>query len=348
MKSITDLKQICLSPNMSVRDAVIAIDQGRLQIALVLDSDNRLLGTITDGDVRRALLSGKNLESPIAEVMNRNFKALPTNSTELDALHLMQSKRLHQVPVIDGSGKLHSLFLLDDLLQPRKLANPVVIMAGGQGKRLRPHTDNCPKPMLPVGGKPMLEIIIQNCIDAGFRQFYLSVNYLKEQIKDYFADGSKWNISIEYLEESRPLGTAGALALIPVKSEKPLMVMNGDVLTKVDFARFLAFHSEQNSAASIGVFRHTTQIPYGVVSTEGATVMSLDEKPILTHYINAGIYLLNPEVCSLVKQDVHTDMPTLINETLRLNRRVCAFPIHEYWLDVGQPEALSRAHGDWQ
>ncbi|SEP70708.1 Nucleotidyl transferase [Ectothiorhodospira magna] len=214
--------------------------------------------------------------------------------------------------------------------------------------RLRPFTESCPKPMLRISGKPLLEIILEQCIEAGFFNFYFSVNYLKNHIIDHFQDGQSWGVNIKYLQENKPLGTAGALSLLPERPTEPLMVLNGDVLTRVDYKHLLRFHEEQKSAATLCVREHTTQIPYGVVNMDQLDVIGLEEKPVLTHYVNAGIYMLDPGLLDLVPQDQFFDMPMLLENAIQSQHRISAFPIHEYWLDIGLPETLERAHGEWQ
>ncbi|SEK59262.1 nucleotidyltransferase family protein [Ectothiorhodospira marina] len=335
-------------PTCTVREAISVIDRGAAQIALVVDHDAHLLGTVTDGDIRRALLRGEGLETPIEEVMHRGFRSLPVTATEEDALNLMRHEVIHQIPVIDDTGRVVRLFLLEELIKPKKRPNPVVIMAGGKGERLKHLTSDCPKPMLPVGGKPILEIILEQCIKAGFREFYFSVNYLKEQIQDHFGNGESWQVNIQYIEEDKPLGTAGALSLLPAMPEHPLLVLNGDVLTRVDYGRLLHFHSEHEAAATLCVREHTTQIPYGVVRMDDVMVHAMEEKPVLSHYVNAGIYLLDPSLLKLVPSDQFFDMPQLLEKAMAQQYRVSAFPIHEYWLDIGLPETLDRAHQEWR
>ena len=342
-----DLVDYLVRPDASLREVIQIIDRGAAQIALVVDAKNKLLGVITDGDIRRAMLRNESLMGLAESIMFRDFRALPTTATEEEALAFMRLEKLHQIPAIDEQGRLVRLFLLEELIKPKKRPNPVVIMAGGEGKRLRPLTQDCPKPMLRVGGKPLLEIILEQCIDAGFKHFYLSVNYLKEQIKDHFGDGMRWHVRIDYLEETQPLGTGGALSLLPHKPTEPLLVLNADVLTRVDYGRLLRFHDEQQAAATLCVREYTTEIPYGVVCMDGLNVLTLEEKPVIDHYVNAGVYLLDPALLDLVPQDRFFDMPTLLEKAMQHQHRVSAFPIHEYWLDVGRPETLERAHGEW-
>ncbi|EGV27981.1 Nucleotidyl transferase [Thiorhodococcus drewsii AZ1] len=339
---------ITTSTSTPIRDVIAVIDHSATQIALVVNDSGALVGTVTDGDIRRSLLRGESLDQPIENIMHRGFRALTEHSTGDEALALMRREKIRQIPVLDSAGRLVQVFFLDELIRPVILPNSVVIMAGGEGKRLRPMTQNCPKPMLRVGDRPLLEIILQQCIDAGFREFYLAVNYLKHQIKDYFGDGARFNVQIRYLEETQPLGTAGALSLLSQRPTKPLLVMNGDVLTRVDFSCLLRFHEEHNPAATLCVREHATQIPYGVVRTDDIHVLGLEEKPVLTHYVNAGIYLLNPELLDLLPENQFYHMPQLLEQAVGQQCRVAAFPIHEYWLDVGLPETLERAHGEWR
>lgn len=338
-----ELNQVTLTAESTIRQAILLIDQGAIQIALVVDAEKRLIGTVTDGDIRRGLLNGLNLDSPIEHIMNRQFRSVREETKKSEVLALMRREVLHQIPVLDAQGRVVNLFLLEELLQNRALPNPVVIMAGGEGKRLRPLTENCPKPMLKVKGKPMLEIILDRCKEAGFHQFYLSVNYLKQQIIDHFGDGYRWGIKIEYLEESQPLGTAGALRLFPPNLSLPFLVLNGDVLTHVPYSALLRFHEEHEAFATVSVKEHETVIPYGVVETKGTLVSGFQEKPILSHYVNAGVYAFSPNALSYLTPDVPCDMPELLQRIQADNQPVHAFPIHENWLDVGHTEALTKA-----
>ena len=336
-----------ITQDSSLTNAINVIDQGSAQIALVVNAEQRLVGTVTDGDIRRAILYGLNLDSSVEQVMCRNFRFVTEGMMESEILSIMRREALHQIPVLDKQGRVLNLFLMEDLFQSKELPNPVVIMAGGEGKRLRPLTENCPKPMLKVKGKPMLETILDRCQGAGFQQFYLSVNYLKQQIIDYFGDGSNWGINIEYLEESQPLGTAGALKMLPPDLSLPFLVLNGDVLTQVPYSALLRFHEKQEAFATISVKEHETVIPFGVVETKGTLVSRFQEKPTIIHYVNAGVYVLSPEVLSHLTPNDPCDMPELLQRLQDANHQVHAFPIHENWLDVGLPETLERAHQEW-
>jgi dTDP-glucose pyrophosphorylase/CBS domain-containing protein len=342
--SLIDL--ITISPIVSIKEAIEVIDRGSAQIALVVEA-NHLIGVVTDGDIRRALLRGESIDASVANAMRRDFNYLNTSATKEEALELMKREALNQIPVLDEHGRVVQLFLLQDLIKPQSLSNAVVIMAGGEGKRLHPLTHDCPKPMLRIADKPLLEIILKQCFDAGFRNFYFSVNYLKEQIQDYFQDGHRWSVNIQYLEEDMPLGTAGALSLIPERLDHPLLVVNGDVLTRMDYNHLLRFHANHQSAATLCVREHITQIPYGVVNIKDFKVESFVEKPHLTHYVNAGIYLLNPDLLDLVPKNRFFDMPQLLETVANQGKSVNAFPIHEYWLDIGHPETFGRANGEW-
>ena len=344
MKNLSDYM---VSTDVTMAEVVEVIDRGA-QIALVVDENRRLLGTVTDGDFRRALLRGLSMQTSIEEFMHRDFRALPETATDEDALNLMRRNFIHQIPALDDSGRVVRLFRLEELIKPMERPNTVVIMAGGKGERLKHLTSNCPKPMLQVGGKPILEIILEQCIEVGFREFYFSVNYLKEQIKDYFGDGTSWKVNIQYLEEDKPMGTAGGLSLLPSMPEHPLLVLNGDVLTRVDYGRLLNFHAEHEASATLCVQEHTTRIPYGVVRMDDVMVQAIEEKPVLSNYVNAGIYLLEPSLLELVPSDQLFNMPQLLEKAVGEQYRVSAFPIHEYWLDVGLPETFEQAHGEWK
>jgi dTDP-glucose pyrophosphorylase len=339
--------KISVVSDSTVREVITAIDRGSLQVALVIEL-GRLIGIVTDGDVRRGLLRGETLDAPVVKIMRRDFRSLPESASTAEALALMQRESLHQIPALDEAGRVVHLFLLEDSIKPQRTPNSVVIMVGGEGKRLRPLTYDCPKPMLHVAGKPLLEIIVKKCLDAGFENFYFAVNYLKEQIQSYFQDGSAWGARIQYLEEDKPLGTAGALSLLPRRPDHPFFILNGDILTQVDYTHLLRFHIDHQSAATLCVREHRIQIPYGVVRMNDVKVVELEEKPLLTHYVNAGIYLLNPDMLDLVPKDSFFDMPQLLEAAVQKGKTVCAFPVHEYWLDVGHPETFERAHGEWR
>lgn len=341
------LHEICIAPGTPVLESLRIIDRGAAQIALVVDAQQRLLGTLTDGDIRRGLLHGATLAEPVEQLMNRRFRFVRTEDDQATVLEMMRREVLRQVPVLDDQGLVVRLLLLQELLTPSQLPNAVVIMAGGKGTRLRPHTENCPKPMLPVDGKPMLEILLEQCIASGFRQFYLSVNYLKEQIIDHFQDGRRWGVAVDYLVEDEPLGTAGSLQLLPGTVQEPFLVLNGDILTRFNPSQLLSFHGEHDAAAIMCVREHVVTVPFGVVQTNGVELAGFEEKPSYRQLVNAGIYVIDPQLLLLLPPHQVTDMPTLLQSAQQAGHRVAVCPIHEYWIDVGRPETLQQAHQDW-
>ena len=347
VKIITELDSLQIPENASIREAIATLDKTAIQIIFIIDTHRKVIGSVTDGDIRRGLLAGHSLEESVSLVMQRDFYSLPKETGHKQAQRVMRERQFRHIPLLDDNGRLHQLAMTGGFLPNIGQPNRIIIMAGGEGKRLRPLTQNCPKPMLSIGGKPLLEIMIEQCIDAGFSQFTISVNYLKEQIMSYFGNGSKWGVSIDYLQEDKPLGTVGALASLQNFSKDPFLVINGDVLTKINFAELLKFHEECVSAATICVRQHSVTIPFGVVNMNGHTVSGLQEKPTLSEYVSAGIYVLSPQLLELIPKDSFFDMPQLIQEAIDARHTVNAFPIHEYWLDVGHPETLAQANGEW-
>lgn len=341
-----NFKDSIVNLDTSMKDAISKITKSSCQIALVT-SANILKGVITDGDIRRAILQGKSLETKSKEIMQKNFVFLNEKKTSKEALRIMRNKNLRQIPQLDKNGRIINLFILNDLIKKNKLENNIVIMAGGKGKRLGKLTKNCPKPMLKVKNKPILEIIIEQCIKFGFENFYFSVNYLRKQIEDYFENGHKWDVNIRYLIEDKPLGTAGSLKLLSINNDKPLIVLNGDVLTKVDFESILQFHKTQSAKVTICVKQNTTKIPYGILEVNEHDVVKLSEKPEFKYYINAGIYVLEPEVLKLIPESSFFDMTDLIQKLKKNKLKVKAFPIYEYWEDLGYPTLLDKANREW-
>ncbi|EAU71031.1 nucleoside-diphosphate-sugar pyrophosphorylase [Synechococcus sp. BL107] len=344
------LGEISIDQDTKVIEAMRVIEHGGAQIALVIGRKQQLLGTLTDGDIRRGILHGKKLESPVKDLMNRNFQSAKysTTANRQEMIKMMKKNFLRHLPVIDKNGNVVELLILEEILNPPEYKNPVVIMAGGKGTRLRPKTKNCPKPMIPVGDKPMLEIQIEKCISNGFKNFYMSVNYLKEQIIDYFEDGSKWGVNIEYLIEEEPLGTAGSLQLLPESISKPIIVINGDVLTKLKPSQLLQFHSSHNAEATLCVREHEISIPFGVIETRGLELSSFAEKPTYRYLVNAGIYVINPRLLQLLSPQTYIDMPAFLQKAQQSEYRVLTCPIHEYWIDVGNPESLEAAIKSWK
>lgn len=336
-----------VNPEGMLKHAIEVLDQAALRIALVTDEQGVLLGTLTDGDVRRALLRHLSLDTPVREVMNANPKTAGKDWTESRILAVMEQYEVLQLPLVDSDQKIVGLANLHDLLNKHRHDNPVFLMAGGFGTRLRPLTNNCPKPMLKVGDKPILEQILKNFVDAGFHRFYISTHYMPEVIRDYFGNGEKWGVSITYIHEDEPLGTGGALGLLPHDEiDLPLFMMNGDLLTSLNIHSFLEFHENHNSVATMCVREYEHQVPYGVITSEGAQIKSMVEKPVHKFFVNAGIYLLNPELVKSVKCGMRIDMPTLLEQQIDIGNPVNMFPIHEYWLDIGRMDDFHRAQNE--
>lgn len=340
-------KNILINPEATILDALGVIDNEALQVALVVNSEQKLLGVITDGDIRRGILNNLSLDTPVTEIMNCSPITAEMSSTKEQLTQLMESKSILAIPLIEN-GKVVGLETLQRLLETTIYQNPVFIMAGGFGTRLRPLTDSCPKPMLKVGDKPILDILITNFIKAGFVNFYISTHYMAEQIRSYFGDGSELGVKIHYIHEEAPLGTGGALGLLPDDLPKglPLIMVNGDVLTKVDFERLLDFHNEHQADATMCVRKYDYQVPYGVVSGEGNKVTCMVEKPVQHFFVNAGIYVISPCVIDSVPKDYHIDMPTLLDQHMSERENVLMFPVHEYWLDIGRMADFERAQTD--
>jgi len=331
----------------SLREAIEVLDEAALRIALVVDEDGTLLGTLTDGDVRRALLRHLPLETPVDEVMNANPKTAGDDWTQSRIQAVMQQYELLQLPLVDNTQRVVGLATLEGSLKNSRRDNPVLLMAGGFGTRLRPLTDNLPKPMLEVGDKPILERILLNFVDSGYHKFYISTHYLPEAIREHFGNGENWGVDIEYVYEEEPLGTGGALGLLPQDEiDLPLFVMNGDLLTSLNTNSFLEFHQNHDGIATICVREYEHQVPYGVITTDGTMIETMIEKPIHKSFVNAGIYLLNPELVKMVQPGTKIDMPTLLQQQIDANKSVRVFPVYESWQDIGRIGDLESAKRD--
>jgi len=337
-------KTTLLARESTILDAIKKIDTSSLQIALVVDENNKLLGTVTDGDIRRGILKGISLSESVQRIMNPSPVVSRVGEGREIALAAMQRKRLHHIPIVDEDGRVMGLETLDEVIQSGTRPNRVVLMAGGPGNRLHPLTADCPKPMLKVGNKPLLETILENFLEYGFRHFYISVNYMADVVKAHFGDGSRWGADICYLQENQKLGTAGGLSLLPETPTESLLVMNGDLLTKVNFSQLLEFHSSHHAQATMCVREYDFQVPYGVVKIHNQRITRIDEKPIQRFFVNAGIYVLEPESLNLIPSNSYFDMPTLFEKMIAEKRDTAVFPIREYWLDIGQVADYDRAN----
>ncbi len=342
-----DWKKVLIAREATIHEAIRAIDQGALQITMVVDQERHLLGTVTDGDLRRGILSGISLDSPVDRIMNTQPTVVRTGAGRHEVLSVMQAKKLHQVPVVDERGRLVGLEIIEDMLQPQKRSNWVVIMAGGLGMRLRPMTETCPKPMLKVGGRPVLETLLENLVKQGFHRFFFAVNYMAEMIESHFADGSRFGAEIQYLREEERLGTAGALSLLPETPAEPILVTNGDLLTKVNFQHLFDFHHEHGGFGTMCVREYDFQVPYGVVVVDKHRLLSIEEKPIQKFFVNAGIYVLSPQALSLIPPNQNLDMPLVFQKMVRMGHETAVFPIREYWLDIGRYDEFEQANNDY-
>lgn len=339
-------KHILITPNHTIRDALTCINNESLRVALVVDANNTLLGVVTDGDIRRGLLNNLSLDTSVFEVMNTKPITVSTETSNSSLIKLMKEKNILFVPRLNN-GQVVGLETLHDAIKTPRYDNPVFLMAGGFGTRLKPLTDNCPKPMLKIGKKPILEIVIQSFINAGFWNFYISTHYMADQIREYFGNGSQWKININYVHEELPLGTGGALGLLPKDiPDLPVIMMNGDVLTNVDLQQLLIFHTESCADVTMCVRKYEYQVPYGVIEGKGNRVINMTEKPIQCYFVNAGIYVVDSDVVKSVPVNFKIDMPKLLERKMELGRNILMFPIHEYWMDIGRMDDFKQAQYD--
>lgn len=347
LTSMQDLGNVTVLETATIREAMRLLDAGSQRIVLVLDHDRRLLGTITDGDIRRGLLADANMQDMVSQVMNKKPHTTSNLATREQRLKLMNQYDLTAVPILDESNRVVGLETLNQAMQPEKHDNPVFIMAGGFGTRLQPLTDHCPKPMLRVGDKPMLELLINQFKNHGFHDFYVSTHYLPDVITNYFGDGSRWDISIRYVHEETPLGTGGALGLLPKNQiQKPLIVTNGDVLTKLNYTQLLRHHEAKKFDATVCVREDEHRVPFGVIEAEDYLVISMVEKPTYRYNINTGIYVLNPEIVDRVAPGQRIDLPVLLERHRQNKKQIGIYTSYEYWLDIGQMKDYQKAQSD--
>lgn len=341
------LARALATPDVSIRAIIERFTNEPIQIALVVDQNRRLLGTVTDGDIRRGILRGVSTEATIREIMNARPRTMRFGEPRGDVMAFMRSERIRHIPVIDFAGRAVDLITLDALLAPGTQPYPVVLMAGGKGMRLRPLTENTPKPMLDVGGRPILETIVRRLAESGFTDIRISVNYRADVIRNHFGDGSELGVALSYIEETQPLGTAGPLASLSGDIEGPVLVMNGDLLTKVDPIRMIDFHREHGGAATMAVREYEFEVPYGVVDLQGNEIRDFREKPVSRHFINAGIYVLGPDAVATIPGDRPFDMPAVFDACRAQALKTLAYPIREYWVDIGQIADYHRANDEF-
>lgn len=343
-----------VSPTQTMREAISAINDGLAGIALVVDAEHRLIATLTDGDIRRAILANTDLSAAISEVVTS--KALSPyphpisarlGTPEMELLSLMQERAIRQVPLLDDSGRVVDLVTLDDIMPQDLLPVQAVIMAGGLGTRLRPLTDETPKPMLPIGGRPLMELIVDQLRESGIRRVNVTTHFRPDTIADHFGDGHDFGVEIRYVEETQPLGTAGAVGLVEGTNE-PILVINGDVLTRVNIREMLRYHQHQGADLTMAVRPFELPVPYGVVECDGPSVVRIREKPHLGLLVNAGVYLLQPDVVKSIPPGGRFDMTDLIQHLLENRRPVASFPIVEYWRDIGERKDYEQARKDFE
>ena len=335
-----------IGENAALIDVIKEIENNHLQVALV-GREGQLVGTVTDGDIRRGILKGLSLDIPVRQVMNPSPITAQAGISDEDARALMQKHSIAQLPLLDSDRKVTDVKILSEVTQAPNLDNWVVLMAGGVGTRLKPLTDDTPKPLIKVGDRPILETILRGFISSGFSKFYISVNFKAELIEEYFGDGAPWNVEIRYLRERERLGTAGSLSLIPTLPSDPIFVMNGDLLTTIDFRQMLNYHTEKDAPATIAVREHQVNIPYGVVEYCDDRLIEIVEKPSKQYFVNAGIYIINPTELKTITSGKRFDMPELFDSIIESGGKPAVFPIREYWIDVGRLKDLKTASEDF-
>ncbi len=328
----------------TIAQAIRNLDQVGIKIILVANETGVLEGTISDGDIRRGLLKGLDMNSPLTSIIHRNALVVPPELGRELVMQLMVANKIQQIPVINQQHQIVGLHMWDEITSPPTRTNLMVIMAGGLGTRLLPHTENCPKPLLPVAGKPMLEHIIERAKLEGFNHFVIAIHYLGHMIEEYFGAGERLGVQIDYSREKSPLGTAGALGLLNPLPDAPFVVTNGDVITDIRYGELLDFHTRHAATATMAVRVHEWQHPFGVVQTQGVEIVGFEEKPIARSHINAGVYALDPAALNVLTANAHCDMPTLFERLQANKKRTVAYPMHEPWLDVGRPDDLKQAN----
>ncbi len=347
-----DFSSLVVSEDSTIRNVISCIDRNGKGIAIVLDGDNHLIATVTDGDIRRAILAGLDAELPVRELLNRRTNMAPggpitalVGTPDTTLLHMMAETTVRHIPLVDEENRVVDLALLSELVREYELPLRAVVMAGGFGTRLRPLTEDLPKPMLPLGSRPLLELIVEQLREAGIKRLNVATHYKGDVISEHFKDGQDFGVDIRYVKENQPLGTVGALSLLE-ESDEPLLVINGDILTRVDFRAMHSFHREHNADLTVAVRLYEMRVPYGVVDTDGVAVRGISEKPLLKQFINAGIYLLSPTVKRMIPNGQPYDIPDLIQLLLNEGRTVVSFPIREYWIDIGEAGQYDQAQSD--
>ena len=345
MKNIENIK---LRQNATIKEALGIIDSGAMQIALVVDDNDKLLGTLTDGDIRRGILRGLDLDSSIETIVFKEPAIAKISSTKEEILKIALSKKLHQIPIVDDNGIVLDLKEIEELVEPKIKTSRVILMVGGLGTRLRPLTQDTPKPMLKVGNKPILQTIVERFAEYGFVNITMCVNFNASIIRDYFSDGKEFGVNIDYVLEEKRMGTAGALSLLKERPSEPFFVMNGDLLTNVNFEHIFNYHILNKAIATMCVREYDYEVPYGVVKMNDNKIIEIAEKPVQKFFVSAGIYMLSPEILDLIPKNEFYDMPALFEKLIKLSKNVISFPIREYWLDIGRMEEYQRANEEYK
>ena len=343
MKSV---KKIKITRDATIRDAMKIISKGALQIAVAVDKKDKLIGTLTDGDIRYGFLKGLNINSSIKSIIYKNPITANKNDSKEKLLKIALAKKIFQIPVIDKNKKLIGIHILDQLIKFKNKSNKVVIMAGGKGLRLRPLTKNIPKPMLKVGNKPILQTIVEKFKESGYENFVICVNYKSKIIKDFFGDGKKFGVKINYIQEKIRMGTAGALSLFKNKPKEPFFVINGDLLTNLDFEKMLDYHNQHKAIATMCIREYNIDSPFGELKLDKEKITAIDEKPKHKFFVNAGVYVLDPKCITLIPKRFY-DMPSLFRKIIGKKYKTISFPLGEYWLDVGRFNDYKKANLDY-
>lgn len=344
MKNIED---IIVKETTSIKEVLQIIDKSSKQLAIVVDKNKKLLGTISDGDIRRALLNNMSLNETVKNIYFKNPTVANINNSKEEIINICRVKKIHQIPVVDDNGNLIGIEILDELISKEEKINKVILMVGGLGTRLRPLTENTPKPMLKVGNKPILQTIVEKFAEYGYTNIVMCVNYKSHMIQDYFGDGKEFGVNIEYVLENQRMGTAGALSLLKNKPNEPFFVMNGDLLTNVNFEHLHNYHLSNNSLGTMCVREYDFQVPYGVVNIKNSKIVSIEEKPTHKFFVSAGIYMLSPEVLEYIPENQFYDMPTLFEKIISKGKNAISFPLREYWLDIGRIEEYKKANEEY-
>lgn len=342
------MEEFIALPSCTVRVAMGRIEKNKKGLLFVIDPEEKLIGSVSDGDIRRGILNGAQLDQPIHGLMNTHPFAVSTHEQATVDLKFFEEKGFKLIPVCDMQGKVLHLLSPDPEKSLPPVENPVVLMVGGRGIRLEPLTQNIPKPLLKVGNKPILQTILERLHLFGFRNIFLCTNYLSDHIEEFCGDGSAFGLNIRYFKEEIKLGTIGAVKYLEDELNLPFLVMNGDLLTSLNYKTVLDFHMEQQAELTIGSASYKTKVPYGVIQTEGHQVTSILEKPTYSFRISGGIYALSPNVLKLIPKGTFYDITDLMENLLRENHPVVAFPIEEYWLDIGQHQDYEKANLDYK